>query len=1327
MHVEFGWAVLVALFFGGPWILAGVAWARARSAAARLDRLELQLSALAKRLAGRPATGLDAEPLATSPAPEPGPVPAAGRLVSPPDAAPPNAPPEATPPAQVPRPVASAAPPAPGPAQSLEERVALVWFARIGAAVFLLGALYFFKYAIDSAWIGPAGRVGLGAVVGVAMLSAGEGLGRTARPAYVQALLGTGLAVLFVVAYAGSAFYHLVSPAAAFAAVGVCALLGGALAVRHRGELVLVIALVGGLVAPVLLSTGEDRPAALFGYLLVFTLLALAASARAGFRVAPCVAMAGTALLFAGWYGRFFDVHAASQGWDGDASAAAGAYRPLMRRLLPVAAVAAFLGSWVLQARSARRRDPAGPFPLWFLVTALLLAHAAATALLVDAPLALGAALLALGAASAHLLGREGRSELLGVPLGASFLALLGAASRDQVAPLPTLAVLGVWCGLYAWSFLRTPPRAAAGGRALGLGLAGAAGAAVLVVAAVLLRHEPRALGAVALLVGAAYGAVALVAGAGAGAGAAGLLFAAGAASWAGLGLAVAAMEGEPAADHVLLAIAAVWAALVLAASALALVRRREPPTPLRLATASLGGAGLMAIALLVTRSEEHLLRAAVAAAAGAADLALGAALLRAARRPASILLGQALALLALSAALLLSGASVTLIWLALAAVAAHLAAGARDRDWLWGALALFAAAALRLACVDLGAPERALLEFVGSLGAAGAPWPRFLFNARAYALLGGGAAMLLSARALARVPERAFGRSAAALAAAAHAALLLLAVGELRGLLVTLPSPPHSGDLQAFTVWSEARSAALTAQAGPLSMFTTLVLGAYAAMLVAAGFAGRERVHRWLGLGLFAATLAKLALYDIWNLARVYQIAVFLGVGALLLAASFLYARYGARLLDLLRGSGGPGLALALAVSGLAGAHAQALEPRSFGWAAPVSGVASPGLWRFEIPPELYLASGAPALPDLRLRGPGGEVPYAVRRVGGRPPQRALEPRLLNPTVAPDGATQAVFDLGPAPGRHSAVDLTLDGEEFLRRARIETSSDGHGWGLTAEGRVFAVAGDPEARGSRVRYPWSDARFLRVTLPPGEGGPVRITGGRVLLGEVAEPAPPRERAAAVARQGRDATGRRTLVDLDLGGAGLPVNAVRIVTAARSFERRVRVRSSADRSVWIPSGQGVVWRAEGGPGGGPREDLEIPASPGGRRWLRLEIEDGDAAPLPIAAASVRWPAEEVVFAASAGGAHTALVGAPGAAAPAYDVAAVLARSPGVVPGAAVLGAVAPNPAWAPPAPAALPFTERHRTAIAGALALVVAALAAWTVRLLRRAGGEPAGS
>ena len=50
--------------------------------------------------------------------------------------------------------------------------------------------------------------------------------------------------------------------------------------------------------------------------------------------------------------------------------------------------------------------------------------------------------------------------------------------------------------------------------------------------------------------------------------------------------------------------------------------------------------------------------------------------------------------------------------------------------------------------------------------------------------------------------------------------------------------------------------------------------------------------VLRWLGLGVFALTVGKVFLIDLASLKTVYRIGSFLALGALLVAASFLYQR---------------------------------------------------------------------------------------------------------------------------------------------------------------------------------------------------------------------------------------------------------------------------------------------------------------------------------------------------------------------------------------------------------------------------------------------------
>src|SRR5437868_3992503 len=53
-------------------------------------------------------------------------------------------------------------PPHAAPSRRLETQVGLTWVNRIGVITLVIGIGFFFKWAVDNEWIGPAARVGLG-------------------------------------------------------------------------------------------------------------------------------------------------------------------------------------------------------------------------------------------------------------------------------------------------------------------------------------------------------------------------------------------------------------------------------------------------------------------------------------------------------------------------------------------------------------------------------------------------------------------------------------------------------------------------------------------------------------------------------------------------------------------------------------------------------------------------------------------------------------------------------------------------------------------------------------------------------------------------------------------------------------------------------------------------------------------------------------------------------------------------------------------------------------------------------------------------------------
>lgn len=75
--------------------------------------------------------------------------------------------------------------------------------------------------------------------------------------------------------------------------------------------------------------------------------------------------------------------------------------------------------------------------------------------------------------------------------------------------------------------------------------------------------------------------------------------------------------------------------------------------------------------------------------------------------------------------------------------------------------------------------------------------------------------------------------------------------------------------------------------------MTITLLWAVYASILIFIGFKKNIKWLRLFALILFLITLLKLFLYDIWQLERIFKILAFVGLGVMLLAASFLYSKF--------------------------------------------------------------------------------------------------------------------------------------------------------------------------------------------------------------------------------------------------------------------------------------------------------------------------------------------------------------------------------------------------------------------------------------------------
>ena len=175
--------------------------------------------------------------------------------------------------------------PAAPPRASLEQKIGQQWMLWAGAVIFLLGGIFFLKFAYDKGWIHPPLRCCMTMVAGVVIIVAGQIALRKQLRHYAAALFGIALVMLYYTSWAASPSgwyfprWSMLSTTQSYLAMCAITTLGIGLAVQSRLLSTALIALVGALLTPILLSTNAGRQIALYNYVLIvdvgFLLVAL--------------------------------------------------------------------------------------------------------------------------------------------------------------------------------------------------------------------------------------------------------------------------------------------------------------------------------------------------------------------------------------------------------------------------------------------------------------------------------------------------------------------------------------------------------------------------------------------------------------------------------------------------------------------------------------------------------------------------------------------------------------------------------------------------------------------------------------------------------------------------------------------------------------------------------------------------------------------------------------------------------------------------------------------------------------------------------------------
>lgn len=182
-----------------------------------------------------------------------------------------------------------------------ESLVGIKLFSYIAGIALMVAAVAFLRYSIDHGWLRPAVRMSIGILAGMVLLITCETRRAQAYAVTAQSLTAAGIATLFSTFYASASIWHLLPPWAAFLLMALVTAVAVTLSIRRDSIFIALLGLVGGFATPMLLSTGEDRPFALFGYLALLNLGLGWVAYRKRWPLLTAISLGFTAIYQLGW------------------------------------------------------------------------------------------------------------------------------------------------------------------------------------------------------------------------------------------------------------------------------------------------------------------------------------------------------------------------------------------------------------------------------------------------------------------------------------------------------------------------------------------------------------------------------------------------------------------------------------------------------------------------------------------------------------------------------------------------------------------------------------------------------------------------------------------------------------------------------------------------------------------------------------------------------------------------------------------------------------------------------------------------------------------
>jgi uncharacterized membrane protein len=176
--------------------------------------------------------------------------------------------------------------------------------ARVGVVILFFGVAFSLKYAVEQGWFPIELRLAAAALAGMTLVLIGWRQ-RERRRDYGLVLQGGGTGIVYLTVFAAVDLYHLLPAGPGLVLMVVLVLLASALAVLQDARSLAVLAIVGGFLAPVLVSRGGSH-VQLFSYYLVLNAGILGIAWFKAWRELNLIGFLFTFVIAGAWGYRFY-------------------------------------------------------------------------------------------------------------------------------------------------------------------------------------------------------------------------------------------------------------------------------------------------------------------------------------------------------------------------------------------------------------------------------------------------------------------------------------------------------------------------------------------------------------------------------------------------------------------------------------------------------------------------------------------------------------------------------------------------------------------------------------------------------------------------------------------------------------------------------------------------------------------------------------------------------------------------------------------------------------------------------------------------------------